>query len=44
MHSFLRNIADKRKRLSAQKTPITRDDVGIENRLIAAMTFEKKFV
>lgn len=44
MHSFLRNIANKRKRLSNQKTPLTRDDVGIENRLVAAMTFEKKFV
>lgn len=44
IHSFLRSVRERRKRVKSQKTPVNADDIGINNRIVAAVTFEKKIV
>lgn len=44
INSFLRSIRERRKRVKSQKTPVNTDDIGINNRIVAAVTFEKKIV
>jgi len=44
LYSFLRRVRDCRLRHQQQTAPLTANDVHIENRLVAAATFEKSFM
>lgn len=44
LYSFLRRVHDCRLSRQQQTTPLSADDVCIENRLVAAATFEKSFM
>ena len=44
LYSFLRRVHDCQQCRRQQTTPLTADSVHIENRLVAAATFEKTFV
>jgi len=44
LHSFLRRVRHSRQYRQHQTEPLTCDNVYIENRLVAAATFEKSYV
>ena len=44
LYSFLRRVHDCRHSRQQQTSSLTADSVHIENRLVAAATFEKTFV
>ena len=44
LYTFLQRVRQCRQRRQQQTEPLTSDSVHIENRLVAAATFEKSYV
>jgi hypothetical protein len=44
INSFISKVSDRRKTRKTSEGPVTKDMIGIENRIIGCATFEKKYV
>jgi len=44
INSFITSVTDRRKLRKSCQGPVTKDMIGIENRIIGCATFEKKYV